>query len=226
MPCDFPFLRGSHHQVGELRTFESSLKERRQADAALSRQLRTPSGSAAVWMRLRNRELVPLLLLANQLHAKDDDVFSISEEGSVVDATLFSGSKLLRLQITVTAPLFGTRGYQFHETLAALNRADCVVGHAPFEFANGVATGDHSVLSNEERDLACLNGLKTALRKKQRHRGNGISLAVFAQEFYFHLIELGELQRIANDALEAHPLTFDRLFVFDSQPGFFIQKHL
>lgn len=228
---EFPFERGRTYLFGELREFEAGLLIARQRDRQLSNLLRDPRGPAPTWMRLRNKELVPLKLYADHVGMSDGDQFLLRPEGDPVDAQIIAPNQTVNLQLTLAAPIWGSStgsqansGYQHHQTMAALNENEFVVGYPPFANENGVAMGTIGAISNRDRDNACLSGLTAAFANKALHDGRGSTLVVFAQEFYMQLLDVAFLGALVDAILNEHKLSFDRVCVFDSQPGFFVTR--
>jgi hypothetical protein len=225
---DFPFERGRRAAIGELRAFEAELLAKRRADPELSNQLRSPDSSAPAWIRTRNKELVPLKLLAQHICLPDEAEFLLRHEGDRIDAQIFSSVDALDLQITLAGPIWGNRagahensGYQQHQIMVALNTSDCVVGYPPFGFKDGIATGEIAAVSSEDRDTACERGLSSAIANKALHDGRGCTLVIFAQDFYLQLLDVNILSALVDKVLGRYPVTFDLVYVFDSQEGFF-----
>jgi hypothetical protein len=230
---EFPFERGRLHSLGELRAFERRVLIERQRDPKLSKALRDPRGTAPAWMRLRNKELVPLKVFADQVGFPDEDHFVLMPAGDPVDARIVGQRETLDLQLTLAAPIWGSEkgpqqnsGYQHHQIVVALNENAVVVGYPPYAGTAGVAEGRIDAISNEDRDRACLKGLSTAVAKKAPYDGGGCALAIFAQEFYMHLLEVPPLELLVDAVLKEHPLRFDSVSVFDSHPGFFVRRPL
>lgn len=109
--------------------------------------------------------------------------------------------------------------------MVALNENECVIGHPPFTSKNGIATGAVTVISGEDRHNACHRGLTSAIANKASYDGRGYTLAVFAQDFYFQLLQATVFQALVDTVLRQHRLHFDSVSVFDSQPGFFVERH-
>jgi hypothetical protein len=105
----------------------------------------------------------------------------------------------------------------------ALNDFGMVVGYPPFSAEHGVAIGAFGCVTSEDRDRACVEGLRIAIDNKATHDGRGCTLAVFAQEFYLQLLEVSSLSRLALTVLGECSLNFDSVCIFDSHPGFFVQ---
>jgi hypothetical protein len=83
---EFQFERGHLYPISELRAFEAKVSSARQSDPELTKLLRVPRGPVARWMRLRNKELVPLKLFADHIGASDEDQFLLMPEGDAIDA--------------------------------------------------------------------------------------------------------------------------------------------
>jgi hypothetical protein len=176
-------------------------------------------------MRLRNKETVPLRVFADQIALSDEDQFMLMPEGHYVDARIFvAGGGSRDIQITVTAPRWSEGGYQHHLFLKALNEHEFVVGYPPFNSDGEVAVGETDAFRNEDRDRACRLGLSDAVANKVRFDGRGCTLIVFAQEFYVQLLDVSLLSDLVDSILEDHALTFDSVCVFDSRPGFFVER--
>jgi len=105
---EFPFERDRLYLIRELRAFEAALLAARQRDQELSKMLRDPAGSAPKWMRLRNKELVPLKLFADHIGASDDDQFALRPEGDPIDAQIIMSGRSSNLQLTLAAPNWGS----------------------------------------------------------------------------------------------------------------------
>ena len=228
---EFPFERGRSYLIHELRAFEAGLLVARQRDTELGKLLRDPRRLAPGWMRLRNKELVPLKLYADHKGLSDADEFLLRPEGDPVDAQIVSANQTVNLQLTLAAPIWGSAsgsqgnsGYQHHQIMAALDTNEFVVGYPPFRNENGVATGTVEIVSNEDRDIACRKGLTSAITNKALHDGRGSTLVVFAQEFYMQLLEVSRLGALVDALLRKQSLSFDSICVFDSQPGFFVER--
>ena len=227
---DFPFERGRTYQFRELRAFETHLLEARESDPQLSRALRDPRGPTADWMRLRNKELVPIKLFADHRGIADSAQFLLRPGGDRIDADIIESGQTTHLQLTLAAPIWGSRvgphensGYQQHQIMAALNENDIVIGYPPFESVDGVATGEICSVSSEERDEACRRGLSAAAAKKALHDGRGCSLVVFAQDFYCQLLDPASFAALVGAVLAKHILSFDSIYVLDSHEGFFVE---
>jgi hypothetical protein len=223
---EFPFQRGRPYSLGELRAFESDLLAARRRDKGLGDLLRDPSGPTAWWMRLRNKELAPLRVFADHIGAPDDDQFLINPDGGPVDAQIIAERRTLNLQFTLAVPQWDESGYQHHKVMKALNAAQCVVGHPPFALDDGVAMGAIVAITNEDRDRACRRGLEAAIANKALQDGRAIKLAVFAQEFFLQLLDVQLLGTIVDNVLGSKSLSFDSICVFDSQPGFFVERRM
>lgn len=228
---EFPFQRDRPYRIHDLRTFEAELLVARRSDQALDKLLRYPRGSARKWVQLRNKELVPLKLYADHIGLSDDDEFLLRPDGDAIDAQIVAGNHLVNLQMTLAAPIWGAAtgaqrnsGYQHHQIMAALNENEVVVGYPPFANKDGVAMGTVGAISNQDRDSACRCGLTSALANKALYDGGGLTLLVFAQEFYMQLLDASLLAALVDAILREHRLSFDRVCVFDSQPGFFVAR--
>lgn len=230
MTIAFPFERNRRYRLAELREFERLVREERSLDPALSAQLRAPSASAPQWMALRLKELLPLKLYADQTKLGDHETFLIMPEGDAVDAIVTSRDDTIKLQLTLAAPIWGNSpetnsGYQHHQVMVALNQAKVVSGWPPFHIRDEVAYGEIQSLKGDDRDIACLSGLVAALRRKALFDGRGCTLAILARDFYLNLLELPLFEEIVGRALEAQPVAFDSVAVFDSEPSFFVEHH-
>jgi hypothetical protein len=182
-------------------------------------------------MMLRNKELAPLRLLADHIGVADNDRFLLRPEGDSFDAEVLAGKRTLRLQLTLAAPIWGTgngphrnSGYQHHQTMVALNEHGCVMGHPPFTCENDVAVGAVNVITSEDRHQACLRGLASAISNKKLCDGRGLILGVFAQDFYFQLLDTKVFQGIVDMVLTDHRLSFDLVCVFDQPPNFLVKR--
>ncbi len=227
----FPFERGRSYLVRDLRAFEADLLVARRRDTELCKLLRNPRKPAPGWMRLRNKELVPLKLYADHVGLSGDDEFLLRPEGDPIDAQIFTANQIVNLQLTLAAPIWGfasgpqgNSGYQHHQIMAALNENEFVVGYPPFHYENGIATGAFDVIGKADRDNACRNGLASAIGNKALHDGRGTTLVVFAQEFYMQLLDVSLLGALVDTVLSKQSLRFDSVCVFDNQPGFFVER--
>jgi hypothetical protein len=171
------------------------------------------------------------MLLADHTHITDDDHFLLRPKGDPVDAQIIASSRMQNLQFTLAAPIWGmgsgpqqNSGYQHHQTMVALNQNEGVVGHPPFTYENGVAIGAVSVITSEERYEACRSGLSSAIANKALDDGRGCILVVFAQDFYFQLLDTALFQVLIEAVLNEHTMSFDSICVFDQQPGFFVER--
>jgi hypothetical protein len=230
---EFPFERDRLYPIRELRAFEAQLLVVRQRDQEFSRLLRDPRGSAPAWMRLRNKELVPLRLFADHLRISDDQHFLLKPEGDPIDAQIIDSGRALNLQLTLAAPIWGTgdgaqqnSGYQQHQVMVALNESECVVGYPPFRNEDGIAMGAIDAISNEDRNTACRKGLSSSIANKAPLDGRGCTLAVFAQEFNMQLLDITLFKELVDAVLKDYRLRFDTVCIFDSEPGFFVERYL
>jgi hypothetical protein len=231
MAITFPFERGRRYPLGALREFESAVRIWRKNDQQFARDLRAPSRSAPSWMRLRLSELIPLFIYTRQVGADDQCTFMIKPEGDPVDAVLNLGGDDIDFQITLAAPRWGKSpggqanpGYQHHQQMDALNRAEIVSGWPPYTFKDGVAWGEIDCLVGDERDQACLSGLLDALSKKSRHDGRNCTLAVLARDFHLNLLDFSLFESIASQALDSSKISFQSVAIFDGEPGFFVER--
>jgi hypothetical protein len=230
---EFPFQRDRLYPVRELRAFEAQLLVARQRDPEFSKLLRVPRGPAPGWIRLRNKELVPLKLFADHTRISDDEQFLLRPEGDPVDAQIVGGGRTLNLQFTLAAPIWGAgygaqqnSGYQQHQLMVALNESECVVGYPPFITENGIAMGEMDAISNEDRDAACRRGLSSSTANKTSFDGRGCTLAVFARDFYKELLHATLFEGMVDAVLQNYRLRFDSACVYDSEPGFFVERRL
>jgi hypothetical protein len=227
---EFPFERGQTYYFHELRAFETHLLEARQRDPEFSKALRNPRGPSADWMRLRNKELVPIKLFGDHQGIADSAQFLLRPAGDPVDADIIGSGRITHLQLTLAAPVWGAgvgphenSGYQQHQIMAALNENDIVIGYPPFESVNRVATGTTCSVSSEEGDEACRRGLSATAEKKALYDGRGCSLVVFAQDFYLQLLDSASFATLVGAVRTQHRLTFDSTYVLDSHAGFFVE---
>jgi hypothetical protein len=108
--------------------------------------------------------------------------------------------------------------------MSALNSSVVVVGYPPFRDENGIAMGTIDAITGKDRDAACRKGLASALAKKALHDGHGCTLVVFAQEFYMQLLDASALGALVDTVLSEQSMSFDSVCVFDSHPGFFVER--
>jgi hypothetical protein len=221
---EFPFERARLHRIHELKAFEAELLVTRQRDLKLDRMLRDPRGRAPGWIRLRNKELVPLKLFADHTGLSDGDQFLLRPEGDPIDAQVVTGDGTLSLQFTLAAPSWQNSGHQHHQVMRALNESDCVVGYPPYTSENGVAIGAVTCITTDDRRAACHTGLVSAITNKASFDGHGCILAVYAQDFYMQLLEAYLFRALVDAVMEQHRLSFDATCVFDNQPGFFVER--
>jgi hypothetical protein len=172
-------------------------------------------------------------LFADHTRISDDEQFLLRPEGDPIDAQIVGGGRTLNLQFTLAAPIWGAgdgaqgnSGYQQHQLMVALNESECVVGYPPFIAEDGIAMGETSVSSNADRHTACRKGLSSSIANKIPFDGRGCTLAVFAQEFYMQLLDTTLFKELVDAVLEDHRLRFDTVCVFDSEPGFFVERRL
>lgn len=237
---EIPFVRGKTYSLGELRTFEAALLSAREKDKELSALWRVPYGPQADLIRLRNKELIPLLAFADHLGYHDNDTFSLMPEGHQIDARVSKAENIRNLQFTVTGPIWGrgggsqaNPGLQQHQIMKALNESDVVIGYPPFqtdEMAAAddteevMASGQTTVLSQRDRDRACQRGLDYAFERKSRHDGWGSTLVVYAQSFYIQLLYPEDFVQLVQSVIKKWRLRFDAVCVLDENNGFFFEK--
>ena len=87
-------------QIGGLRAAEAKLLSERQANQALSHQLRVQDRRKIDWAKLRNEEWLPLMLVADGLRLDDADTFIWTPAGAA-DFTIESGDRTLNVQCTM-----------------------------------------------------------------------------------------------------------------------------
>jgi hypothetical protein len=169
--------------------------------------------------------------LRGSTRLSDNAEFILRPEGDPVDAQIVAESQTIDLQLTLAAPIWGSAdgpqgnsGYQHHQIMSALNSSVVVVGYPPFRDENGIAMGTIDAITGKDRDAACRKGLASAPAKKALHDGHGCTLVVFAQEFYMQLLDASALGALVDTVLSEQSMSFDSVCVFDSHPGFFVER--
>jgi hypothetical protein len=223
----FPFERERYYPIGDLRRFEAALLDARQRDPALSALWRCPSGPDAELMRLRNDELVPLIVFAEHKELTDSDSFRISAKGDPIDVKVLASGKILNLQITVADLDWGDSdggpGFQHHLSMEALNKYGVVFGHGPFRRTGREITNPIEVYSSEDRLAACHRGLVRALNRKSHYDGSGCSLVVYARGYRIQTID-GEFREVVSSAIATCELpAFDHVYITEKGEGWFVE---
>jgi hypothetical protein len=149
--------------------------------------------------------------------------FTLLPVQSEVDVRVVTQREIIDLQFTLAAPNWG-RGYRQHEIRQALNDCKIVSGYPPYKIEGGIAFGDNAVLEGSKRWEACVRGLEQALVNKLSQDGRGCVLAVYAEEFYFHLLELKDFNELCSEVLRRLALNFKSIWIFDHQAGFIFRS--
>jgi hypothetical protein len=225
---ELPFEREHDYEIGELRELEKQLLSRRQLDPVMSNQWRCASGRYAKSIRLRNDELVPLAIFADQMKFSDQDVFRLMRTGDQNDAQIRTSVRVFNLQITLADLDWaheggGNPGYQHRLTMEALNKYGMVQGHGPFQRDGEHIVGPFDVCSSEERLGACQRGLVKALERKAHHDGRGCCLLIYARGYHIQTID-GEFEAVVRSAVSSckRP-NFDQIYVADRNDGWFVE---
>jgi hypothetical protein len=172
---DFPFVRGTQFTLGELRRFETSLLERRRADAELSAWLNERLSRGHGWVKDRSDEMIPLYKFGEHLDLPDDTGVTWQDKP---DFVLNHKGGDEGLEVTTTAPAWEPgieHGHQRAIEAELRNRNIARIGHV-FSREQGqdghVALGRVTAIGPSQRDNACVLGLAVALKRKSRSTYN------------------------------------------------------
>jgi hypothetical protein len=202
-PC--PFWDGDWHTVGALRSWEVDLLKARQLDQEFSSDIRRATGANARDKGVRNKELAPLELFAKHNNLDDSITFRMMPAGHCADVELKSPERILKLQMTIASPCWGSpdeAGHQYALKIELLARNGGALAAARFNRqANGDIVSEGGIVSESERSEACRTGMEIAIRKKMRQAGKGTILIVYARGFAPHVKCPGEFAALARSAL-------------------------
>ncbi|MDX3971619.1 MAG: hypothetical protein QHD01_34150 [Bradyrhizobium sp.] len=213
----YPLRHDQSYTFGELRAAEKMLLAERQADQALSSQLRLQDRKQIDWAKTRNEEWSPLKLLADGLGLGDTDTFRWTPAGAA-DFVITSGASTLKVQCTMA----------YDDRSEALYRA----GHLyrkeqEFGATNGFYFGGGRISEPTVRDVAedlvtWRAGIVSAVKSKLTnvsYEGQGLDLLVFARGCAFDLIDfvLAEVVEPALNELgtECWGRVFSNIYVVD-----------
>jgi hypothetical protein len=222
----FPFTRKQQYTLQQLRRFEARLLEVRQATPGFSADLRT-NDRGIDWSKLRNEELVPLLLLVNGLGLGDDVPFEIASENAPgADVFVFLSGQRISIQITVADPDWNNDGGRTRALEAERLRQE------PENVAwggGGTRKRDHrspivsapQVVDHLTELAVCERAIEKAVQRKVKVREVSNWLLIYARGMKLQLIDQGFEESVLpileknNAALRKR---FEQVFVVDGNP--------
>lgn len=216
----YPFLRGHKYSFGELRTFEATLLQARQLDAAFSGDVRS---NRVIWAKTRNEELLPIALLADSKGFPDSDKFELMPEGHSTDVQVYRGEQTIRYQITVADPSWadtsprGRGGHLRHLRMERLRLGKPAFGGANMRKEKGVIVSEPHARDVRDDVDACRRALVEAIKRKQVHDGAHCTLLIYAREYRFLLIDLNVAELVTDAVLQAGATSFERVCVVDER---------
>jgi hypothetical protein len=234
---DFPFVRDRFYPIGELRAFETELRDARQGDLDLTEAIR---GRKLRWAKLWTEELFPLWLYANHHRLLDEAEFRIMSEGHPVDAELRAQSdKVTRFQITTAYPDWDlpgkdarSGGYIRYMERAGINQGAAVFGGGRIgKDANGQIKSEPRVRSPDTDRRAWQTGLIKAIdakiSKSATYAGTVDVLLVYAERLRFDTID-DRTHDVVLPAIDialqgVRTLPFKKLIVLDQDPLAYVE---
>jgi len=217
LAIQLPFLRGQRYGFAALRAFETALLNTRQRDSEFSDQLRSNRLS---WGKVRNEELLPILLLGNSAEFADGDEFELMPEGHAVDIQLHTRQDITAYQITVADPSWGERSaangsYLYHLRTERLRAGDPAFGGAHTWREGGIIHSTPHARDAMEDMKACQQSLTEAVKRKQAHDGSECVLLIYARGHRFLLIDFDIKEVVAQAVRAAGATTFKNIIVVD-----------
>ncbi len=217
LAIQLPFLRGQRYRFAALRAFETTLLNTRQRDPEFSDQLRSNRLS---WGKVRNEELLPILLLGNSAEFADDDEFELMPKGHAVDIQVHTRQGNTAYQITVADPSWGklstaNGSYLYHLRAERLRAGDPAFGGAHTWREGGIIHSTPHARDAMEDMKACQQSLTEAVTRKKTHDGSECVLLIFARGHRFLLIDFDIKEVVAQSVRAAGATTFKNIIVVD-----------
>ena len=189
---EFPFNRDVFYPVGQLRDFEVELASRRAADKHFSDNLRS---NKLPWAKLRNEELMPFALVLNWRKIPSAAEFKIARESAGgPDLYLRNNNVETNFQLTIADRKYnndGGRNYALQNAALARDGIAWGAGGTSKNGHRGELQSEPKSTDKIDREIACKEGLFSALKNKLSRPMNSDILIVYARDFAFELIDIG-----------------------------------